>query len=187
MVKAADAIAAVPSVAMFQKWDNPVRRMYYGLPGEHRIPPYGVEYRVLSNAWMFHPATAHYTLGLVRAGLKLGFRDLAGIFDFDEDRVVKTILNGDVDEARKHVKKNLKQYEWLLEAQIALARTAYPHVVEKWDAEKLLKASMAQLQEPIDEFVPLRSMEENWHLFDSKWEEQCKGPGAQWQRLVLEA
>lgn len=33
------------------------RRQYYGLPGLHRPKPYGVEYRTLSNCWVFQGGT----------------------------------------------------------------------------------------------------------------------------------
>lgn len=37
-------------------WDNDNRRhILYGQPGSFRIKPYGVEYRVLSNAWLRYP------------------------------------------------------------------------------------------------------------------------------------
>lgn len=35
--------------------EDPIRRRYYGLPGEFRPTDYGVEYRVLSNFWLRSP------------------------------------------------------------------------------------------------------------------------------------
>lgn len=183
MIQAADVVVGIPSVAMFQNWDNPIRRMYYGLAGEHRLPKYGVEYRVLSNAWMFHPAVAHFTIELIRAGLKLGFRDLLGCFEFDQENVIRTIIAGDVDAAKKHVKKNEKVYRWLFGPIVERGIAEYK--LGSDNAGKVLNASMAQLQEPVDNFAPMTSVEENWHLFKEDWEPQCNSKNAQWQRLIL--
>lgn len=51
VVKAMDLFLGVPSVLMDKNGDP--RRKMYGKPGAHRIKPYGVEYRVLSNFWIF--------------------------------------------------------------------------------------------------------------------------------------
>lgn len=50
VVKAMDLFLGVPSVLM-DKGDQ--RRLMYGKAGAHRIKPYGVEYRTLSNFWIF--------------------------------------------------------------------------------------------------------------------------------------
>src|SRR5579859_1696021 len=49
MIKAMDAIAAVACVGAFAGYEDPRRRTLYGLPGEFRLPPHGLEYRVLAN------------------------------------------------------------------------------------------------------------------------------------------
>ncbi len=50
VVKAMDLALAVPSVLM-DKGEE--RKQMYGKVGAHRPKPYGVEYRVLSNFWIF--------------------------------------------------------------------------------------------------------------------------------------
>lgn len=65
-VKELDRVLGVISVAMFQYWDSPRRRMFYGRAGEYRLPSYGMEYRVLSNAWLAHPALAHFVYEVAR-------------------------------------------------------------------------------------------------------------------------
>lgn len=50
VVQMCDLLLAVPSVFM----DNGVeRKQLYGKSGAHRVKPYGVEYRTLSNFWIF--------------------------------------------------------------------------------------------------------------------------------------
>jgi len=50
VVKAMDLFLGVPSVLM-DKGEE--RKKLYGSAGAHRIKPYGVEYRTLSNFWIF--------------------------------------------------------------------------------------------------------------------------------------
>lgn len=149
MILASDVVAGVPSLLMFQNHDNPVRRMYYGLPGEYRLPAWGVEYRFLSNAWLFHPAVAKLTWHLVRAGLKLGAKDVGGVFQFDQEGVKKCLLDGDLDAAEKHVKENKNVYTAILRAEYGDQAGRVAELISK----------------PIREFVPLDSVEENWCLF----------------------
>ena len=49
MVKAMDLFAGIPSVLMD---DDVMRKRLFGKAGCHRIKPYGIEYRTLSNFWM---------------------------------------------------------------------------------------------------------------------------------------
>ena len=50
VIKAMDLFLGVPSVLMDEGED---RKKLYGSAGAHRIKPYGVEYRTLSNFWIF--------------------------------------------------------------------------------------------------------------------------------------
>lgn len=80
VVKGMDLFAGVPSVMMDH---GELRKELYGKAGAFRITPYGVEYRTLSNYWVFQPMLCEWaydcverTLAAVRAGQS-----------FDEDRV----------------------------------------------------------------------------------------------------
>lgn len=185
MAKAADMFAGVPSVAMFQKWDNPVRRIYYGLAGEHRVPKHGVEYRVLSNAWLFHPGVAHLAMELVRAGMKLGFRDLHGIFHYDEVEVKKIILDGDVDGAKRHVERNKGLYKAVLGPSIEKTLTLADHGV---DYDRVIQTTLAALANPINNFAPMESVEDNWCLNGKReWLKNSRSEGANWWSTALRA
>ena len=50
VIKAMDLFLGVPSVLMDEGED---RKKLYGSAGAHRVKPYGVEYRTLSNFWIF--------------------------------------------------------------------------------------------------------------------------------------
>jgi len=77
-----------------QNLDEPVRREYYGLAGEYRLPPHGLEYRSLSCAWIFHPKAAATILDLAR-------------------RVVVYATSGEND-GRQHKKKLSKQFFFVM-------------------------------------------------------------------------
>lgn len=49
--------------------DNKERRKVYGKAGSYRLQPHGIEYRVLSNLWMNHPALLSLTFFLARFAL----------------------------------------------------------------------------------------------------------------------
>lgn len=115
MVRGCDLIAGVTSVAMLEGVDDPRRRMYYGRAGDYRLTEYGsgseysstpmcgLEYRVLSNAWLAHPKFAHLTLNLVRVGLKIGNLRMAGTMGLQPEEVQEIINYCDVPKARKWV------------------------------------------------------------------------------------
>lgn len=113
IVETLDAILGVLCVSLFEGFDHNDRRKYYGLPGEFRLPPYGIEYRTLSNAWLIHPAVANLVLDLSRRCVALERNrnySLGKIWDIDQKETVKTILNNDVENARKimeHEKEKL--------------------------------------------------------------------------------
>lgn len=187
MVRAADMVAGIPSLLMFQHMDSPIRRMYYGLPGEYRMPPHGIEYRFLSSAWMCHPAVAGYTLGLVRLGLKIGLSEMEWMFDYDPEAVPKILLDGDLDAARKHVERNRTIYTQLFEAMAGRSLGVdYPLDRDGTLLKKLVAASVDQLVRPVGDFVPLGSMDENWNLRpEDVWCQTAFSEGKQWQSLIL--
>lgn len=102
-----DSILGVACVSLFENLDNPIRREYYGLPGEYRTPPWGLEYRTLSNAWMFHPEIASIVLSLSRKVLSYA---LSGGSDWqtNDGEVIETVVLSDVDKAREILKRNRK-------------------------------------------------------------------------------
>lgn len=106
MVKALDAILGVACVSMFAKYDDPRRRQMYGLAGEYRRPKYGFEYRVLSNAWMFHPLIAHLVFDLARSVTTFGYKDFLKYWDCEEKETIRIINECDVKAAREVLKKN---------------------------------------------------------------------------------
>jgi hypothetical protein len=57
MARLMDRYLGVPSLG----WDkDQIRRKTYGKAGNCRVKEYGVEYRALSNAWLFEPTIMRY-------------------------------------------------------------------------------------------------------------------------------
>ena len=165
MVKCADAIVGMASVGIFAEVDNPVRRRYYGLPGEHRLPSHGVEYRVLSNGWMCNPAVTHFVLGLTRKSLTMGRERLRGVMDGCEQEVIQTIQYGDVQGAREYVQRNEKQFRTIMSTCWS------PNGVD---------LGMRMIMEGLGAVVPTWSeVEKNWRMGE-EWVQHSNSPKCTW-------
>lgn len=106
LVQGLDRVLGVACVSLFANFDNPVRREYYGQPGEYRTPPHGMEYRVLSNAWLIHPLIYNLVFDLSRAVCGLTDDGFISTWNASEDETVETIMKHDVDRARDILKRN---------------------------------------------------------------------------------
>ncbi len=106
IVKALDATLGIACVSLFAEFDNPVRRQFYGLPGEYREPKHGLEYRTLSNAWLFHPLIMNIVFDLSRKAVIFGDRNLLHHFKGDEAETIDVIKNCDVPRARAIMDRN---------------------------------------------------------------------------------
>jgi hypothetical protein len=115
IIRAMDVLGGVTSVLALQGLESRQRRQYYGLPGEHRIKEYGVEYRALSGAVLWHPCITHFLTQFTRAGVQLV---TSGMFPHlvkvREDEVIRCMLDLDVDIAKKIVNENREVWEKLI-------------------------------------------------------------------------
>lgn len=159
IVKALDAILGVACVSMFARWDDPRRRHLYGLPGEYRLPAHGLEYRTLSNAWLFHPAITHLVFDVARKVLMIGEKDLlSDIWKADEKEVVRVIRETDVDGARRILDANKDTMMRVLQAAYREQNT------------KLHEAAYKAFRYGVEELVPqFGDITSNWELNTNKW------------------
>lgn len=114
IIKAMDLFVGVPSVALLADMEDPRRRQYYGRAGEFRYQKHGLEYRVLSNAWLQHTALAHMVLNLARGAFRLGTSDWEKDFKYDSQYIRHIINNHDVNAAKQFVEENAKILIWLM-------------------------------------------------------------------------
>lgn len=106
MVKALDAILGVCCVALFAKYDDPLRRKYYGLAGEYRLPPHGLEYRTLSNAWLIHPLLMNFVYDFGRKVLVFGHKGYMENWKGSEEETIRCINTCDVKLAHEIMERN---------------------------------------------------------------------------------
>lgn len=163
-VKALDAILGVACVSMFEGYDNPARRQFYGLPGEYREPKHGIEYRALSNAWLVHPLITNAVMDTARRAFGYGFNMLEG-WDAPEDEVVACMRDNDVGLARKILARNKSAFVSIMNV------SSYMNTSET--LFNLFYGGMGhRLKEP-------RDVAANWHL-DEPWQSHCEGWEANW-------
>lgn len=113
-VRVLDSVLGVACVSMFANQDNPVRRQFYGQPGEYRLPPHGLEYRTLSNAWLAHPLIFQMVFDLARAAAGLADEGLGNVWDATENETVEIIMNHEVDRARAILKRNESVFKGII-------------------------------------------------------------------------
>lgn len=124
MVRALDSILAVCCVSLFAKYDNPIRRQFYGMTGEYRTPKHGLEYRALSNAWICHPMISHLVLDLARKCLVFGEKGFLKFWETSEAETIECVQNCDVDLAHKIMERNRSTI-------LKIFRAAYSYLSEK--------------------------------------------------------
>jgi hypothetical protein len=112
LVKTLDALLGIPSVCLAQNYDHFIRRRYYGLAGEYRLPPHGLEYRTLSNFWLMHPRVFGLVFDLARHALNVGRARLRNIFvGANRERAIRDTINYcDVRSARDFMHLNREFY-----------------------------------------------------------------------------
>jgi len=141
IVKALDAVLGVACVSLFENFDNPVRRKYYGLVGEHRLPPHGLEYRSLSDAWLFNPKLASMVLDLSR-------------------RVLVSTVNG----TNKWVASQEEVIECVLRSDVKLARDIIKRNIDNKALSLFGLKSSIDLLAPAEKSVPMDDIAENWNI-----------------------
>lgn len=164
VIKSMDAVLGVAGVSLFAKYDDPRRREMYGLAGEYRLPPHGLEYRVLSNAWLFHPLMANIVFDLARGAFALGQYDFFQFWEATEKETIKAINECDVKLARKILLRNKD----LLKEVIGIK---YGGNREKIDFvyEIIMNGAESVVQD-------MNDIEKNWNL-GGEWRTHSDGPG----------
>lgn len=159
MVKGLDAILGVACVAMFAKYDNPERRKYYGLAGEYRLPEHGMEYRVLSNAWLIHPFIMNLVFDVSRMAASFGASGFLEHWKATEKETIDCINTCDVAKAQEILQRNKKIFIQVLGA-------AYPRMR---DVPKYMNKLFNIFHDGMDTVIESDDIEKNWHLTNNAW------------------
>jgi hypothetical protein len=111
IVEALDGILGIAGVSLASGIDTPERRKMYGKCGEFRLPIHGIEYRVLSNFWLSHPAISHLVFELTRRAVMLGTSGLyRTCWDGPQSEIKDVVNANDVNCARAIIKRNRHIY-----------------------------------------------------------------------------
>lgn len=168
VVKAMDAVLGVACVSMFANFDDPRRRRMYGLAGEYRLPKHGLEYRVLSNAWLMHPMIANLVFDLARGAFSFGYQDFLKFWDGNEAETIECINTCNVELARKILNRNKDLFLQISDLKyqdthnhIKDAKLARPLYV--WNV--IINGAESVIAEP-------HNIEKNWMLGE-KWITHC--------------
>lgn len=173
IVKMLDNILGVWSVGVARDMDHPVRRQYYGLPGEHRMPKYeegfGVEYRVLSNFWLASPAVMQLTWDIGRLCVRLASSlKYSKLWARNEDETIDVIGNCDVDRANKIITRNEPMFRWML-GQVYRKKASINNAIE------VSRQGLGLIVPNPEDFNT------NWH-FKDQWVADAKAPWARWEQ-----
>lgn len=107
LVPLLDILVGNTAVLLDRSVGNIERRKNYGRAGEYRVPPHGLEYRTLSNFWLYNHTLMHLMFGLVRQAVNYlgnGKRDEILALVNKED-IIKAINENDFDLAMSNFKK----------------------------------------------------------------------------------
>lgn len=121
LTKVLDLYLGIPSLV----WDRNIkRRTLYGAPGCFRPKEYGMEYRSLSNEWLFHESTRELVFHNTMEAITELFRDDKIINEKFYDKTPKQIIEENDTEAVRRIVysgkvKGPKVYRELLEKKAA--------------------------------------------------------------------
>lgn len=100
MVRAMDLFLGIPSVFMDT---GTLRKKLYGKPGAHRIKRYGLEYRTLSNFWIFDDRLIEWVWDGTAKALDAVMNGIS--LESEKDAIVGAIINDDKELAMSLVHK----------------------------------------------------------------------------------
>lgn len=171
IVQGLDLTLGVASVSLAEGIDDPRRRQFYGQAGEYRLPRHGVEYRVLSNFWLCHPAIAHLVLELARSCYRHSTTGLAQFLSGDITEARRIINESDVAGARKYIKKHKPLFETIV--GYSLPQAANRDRAQDKALEVLSRGICSVVKDP-------ENITAHWALDTNDWEYHSGNENATW-------
>jgi hypothetical protein len=163
IVKALDAILGVACVSLFAKYDDPKRRILYGLPGEFRTPPHGLEYRPISSAWMAHPVITNLVFDLARKVVVFAQKGCLQFWKGNEKETIDCVIACDAPKAREILNRNKDTFMGLLQA-------AYYWMDDK-DRELIFNIFINGMESVVEDPT---DFDTNWGMrIDDQWSARC--------------
>lgn len=163
VVKQMDKIVGVMSVALFRGMEDPRRRYLYGRAGEYRLPPHGLEYRVLSNAWLCHPVVMNFITHVARISAAVGMWGFNPT-DITDEEAQEAINDSNSDMALALMERNRKFFDQVLDAVAHKSYIAF---------RKLIASA---LKEGVAPYLPDVGLDKRWRT-DGQWIKHCGAAG----------
>jgi hypothetical protein len=155
MVRWMDILAGVASVSLLRGLEDPRRREFYGRAGEHRLPPHGLEWRVLSSAALIHPVVQQLLFDLTRMSARMVATGTERVIELSIKKPVERIINDlDVPSARRFIRRNRALYKALFDSR-------YYRNDAKANALRLIEDGAVNC-------LDCSSIETNWNLDSDK-------------------
>lgn len=174
IVRALDGVLGVAGVSLAAGIDSPERRKMYGKCGEFRLPKHGIEYRVLSNFWLSHPAISHLVFELMRLTVQFAISGLYRTCWETEQAKTREIVNtNDIEGARAIIKANKHIYGALLNSI--------------WGNSPVTSMALRTIENGIGVVIsdPL-DIENNWDLTEGKtWKPYGRHQGGSWASQAM--
>ena len=159
VVKQMDKIVGIVATALFRGMEDPRRRFLYGRAGEYRLPPHGLEYRVLSNAWLCHPVIMNFITHVSRVSAAVGLWGFNPT-DITDEEAQKAINDSDSDMAVMLIERNKEFFDLVMNSVVFKGRTS------------LYKLMTSALKEGISGYLPDTSLYERWKM-GGEWGTHC--------------
>jgi Phage phiEco32-like COOH.NH2 ligase-type 2 len=163
VVKQMDKIVGVMSVALFCGMEDPRRRFLYGRAGEYRLPPHGLEYRVLSNAWLCHPVIMNFITHVARISAAIGMWGFNPT-DITDEEAQEAINDSNSDMALALMERNKKFFDLVMGAVVHKSYIA---------TRKLLDAA---IREGVASYLPEAGLDKRWRMY-GQWIRHCGAQG----------
>lgn len=175
VVRAVNAIGGVVMTNLFRGYEDPIRRRYYGRPGEYRLPKHGIEWRTPSSAILQHPGLLMLVLDLARAAMKLG---VLGVWDkvwhAEDEEVVQAIGRYDFEMCEKILSRNE-------ESLARVVKKVYEWGSTPSKVKKTLRIIMEGVKEKNDWMM--EDLVRNWYL-KGGWENCASRSGCKWRSVI---
>lgn len=173
-IKAMDSILGMFFVAAGAHLESKKRREYYGLAGEYRLPPHGLEYRTLSSVVLSHPGIVNFAMELARGIIALVDSKAQDLWIADEEETIGVINQNNQKAARAIITRNKELFMYLT----YFARNGNL-VYRGWG-----KAAYDLAMNGIDSFVKdPNDFITNWK-FRQEWSGHGDGQGESWRSLI---
>lgn len=186
VVRTIDAVVGVCSVLLLRGLEDERRRRYYGLAGEYRTPPHGIEYRTISSAALCHPVVTHLHLDLARAAARLGEAGAGSLWKASDDELQECINTLNVDMALAIVERNMECLMALMR-HCRYDQRPYKHGYEDrfsycHNGPTVLENAIMLIRDGASAHLDCTNMEKSWHL-PGGWVDHSDGDNCQMSRF----